>query len=288
MSGAHQNSLVLYHWNVTRRLVLVCWGLGCFCGARSSAAQADFEQALDDFPSNRWYDRESGQYLPPQIRPAQDEPLRQVGWKGELPAASQTTGQPIDWDWSNWFPDMSGWLGWLPNLVFVLLGIALVAIVAALTYYSLQGYLPHRSQGSRSMGAIRVDASRVNDLPFEVQTVAGHPLQRAEELMRAGDYDRAIVLLLAYQLLALDQSRQILVQKGKTNRMYLRELQDQVELRLLLLAVVQLFEASYFGKHPIARECFAGVWQQLDEFHRLLSQTPAAVDASRKLAEVSA
>lgn len=284
MSGAQQN----YHWMVARRIVLIGWGLACCCAARISAAQADFEQALDDFPSNRWYDRQSGHYLPPQIRPAQDEPLRQIGWKGELPSTSPTTSQSTDWDWSAWFPDLSGWLGWFPNLVFLLLGIALLAMVAALTYYSLKGYLPQRFEGSGSRGALGIDASRVVDLPFEVQTVATHPLHRAEELMRAGDYDKAIVFLLAYLLLALDQSRQILLQKGKTNRMYLRELQDQVELRSIVRAVVQLFEASYFGKHPIARERFAEVWQQLDEFHRLLSQVPAAADAARKLVEVSA
>jgi hypothetical protein len=70
--------------------------------------------------------------------------------------------------------------------------------------------------------------------------------------------------------------------------MYLRELQDQVELRSIVRTVVQLFEASYFGKHPIARERFAEAWQQLDEFHRLLSQAPVAAGASPKLAEVSA
>ncbi|MCA9180349.1 MAG: hypothetical protein KDA51_02830, partial [Planctomycetales bacterium] len=102
----------------------------------------------------------------------------------------------------------------------------------------------------------------------------------AMRAMQAEDFDDAIAFLYGYLLLALDQSRLIHLQKGKTNRMYLLELGSLVPLRQNVEVAMLIFEASYFGKHRVTREQFLAVWQQLESFHQML-QAASAVPHQR-------
>jgi len=252
-------------------------------------AQADAAQALRNFPKNSWYDPVTQQYIPPQVQPADDSPLRQAGWVEKSPStpAANTT---IDGSWWDWFPTFPNWNGlaeWIPRLVFALLGLALLIVIGSLTYYSLRSYLPGGVRKKKASQAIEIDPARVLDLPFEVRAVDSHPLAEAERLMHAGDYDAAIVFVYGYLLLALDQSRKIHLQKGKTNRMYLRELGRETRLREILYHTMLRFEDCYFGKHSISREQFLELWVQVDEFHRRLESQPAADNRLRVAAEGS-
>jgi hypothetical protein len=252
-------------------------------------AQADAEQALRNFPRNSWYDPDAQQYIPPQVLPADDSPLRQAGWVEKSPstAASDAT---FDSSWWDWLPTLLNWNGlaeWLPRLLFAILGLALLIVIGSLTYYSLRSYLPGGLRKKKSAEAIEIDPARVMELPFEVQAVDSHPLAEAERLMHAGDYNAAIVFVYGYLLLALDQSRKIHLQKGKTNRMYLREIGPETRLREILYRTMLRFEDCYFGKHSISREQFMEVWGQVDEFHRRLEVAPAANNRLRLATEGS-
>jgi hypothetical protein len=248
-------------------------------------AQANAEQALRDFPKNVWYDPDTRQYIPPKIPPADDSPWRQAGWVETSPSApaQDSTIDNSWWDWVPPFPNLSGLAEWIPRLVFAVLGVALLIVIGSLTYYSLRNYLPGALRNKKSAEAIEIDPARVLDLPFEVQAVDSHPLAEAERLMRVGAYNGAIVFLYGYLLLALDQSRKIHLQKGKTNRMYLRELGQETRLREIVYQAMLRFEDGYFGKHSISREQFLEVWAQVDEFHRRL-EPPRAADNRLRIA----
>ncbi len=98
--------------------------------------------------------------------------------------------------------------------------------------------------------------------------------------MRAGRYNEAVIYLYGYMLLALDQARKIHLQKGKTNRMYLRELRSNEALHKIVRQQILAFEDVFFGRYDIDAARFATLWQQLDAFHRLLQPAPAAQTAT--------
>ncbi|MGN6134986.1 MAG: hypothetical protein ACTHOU_10820, partial [Aureliella sp.] len=63
----------------------------------------------------------------------------------------------------------------------------------------------------------------------------------------------------------------IVLHRGKTNRMYWHELGSNRQLRELLLPAMLAFEDVFFGRHSIDRERFFAIWNQLDNFHRMLA-----------------
>jgi hypothetical protein len=248
----------------------------------ATESTVDAEQALRLLPDNTWYDQASNTYSPPEIIPERDNPLRQSGWLAKKkPAPAERT--PWNWNWN-----LSGFIAdWFSSVVIGVLGVLLVVIVVLLmTYFSMRNYMPGRFRRDRKSGAVKIDPTRVAALPFEVRSTGLNPLDEAEKLMRAERFDEAIVFLYGYLLLALDQARKIHLQKGKTNRMYLRELRSDLGLREITEAAMLAFEDVFFGKHSIPREQFMALWNRLDEFHQHLSMTdqPLIVPAISKAA----
>ncbi|MEM7561161.1 MAG: DUF4129 domain-containing protein, partial [Planctomycetota bacterium] len=120
------------------------------------------------------------------------------------------------------------------------------------------------------------------DLPFEVsKPTHGNPLDEAEALMQAGRLREAIIYLYGYQLLALDQARKIDLQRGKTNRMYVRELQKYTRLKEILTTTMLIFEDAYFGQHEIGLEKFKTAWDLVDEFHHLAASSEPQASPAR-------
>lgn len=257
--------------SVLRSLLLSCLVLAAL-RMTCKADQVDVQRALQSLPANSWYDKKEREYIPPRVSQEVDNPLRTHGWKAseKLPTPSQQTGGNSSWRWGNW--GLANFMVQvMPWVVFVLMAVVLVVILALLTYYAFRNYMPVYSKRKTVDKAINVDMTRVVDLPFEVTSSQHNPLAEAERLMQLGQFNQALVYLYGYQLLALDQARRIHLQKGKTNRMYLRELRSYPRLRNCLEGTVQAFEDYYFGRHPVQREQFLKVWKQVDEFHQLLS-----------------
>ena len=130
--------------------------------------------------------------------------------------------------------------------------------------------------------------AREEALPFSVEQMAGDPLTQARRMADDGKFDLAIVYLYSYQLLALDQARRIHLQKGKTNRMYLRELITTLGLLPIVKGTMMKFEEVYFGKHSISSESFEQSWKELDQFHQLLHNEPKASSESQVGSTVAA
>lgn len=267
--------------NTIQISVLRCllWAmLLAFAPTLFAAQQADADKALQSIGSPKWYDRVEDGYAPPELEPEEDNPIRTEGWIAEeenrrtterekkkaANAANATRGGA--WNWTGL--DTT----WFSTIVISFLGITLVTIILLLAYHSLRTYMPGRWEKTEHRKSIVIDPAKVSDLPFEVkQATYENPLAEAEALMRSGKYREAILFLYGYMLLALDQSRKIDLQKGKTNRMYLRELKSQVELRSIVETAMLSFEDVYFGKHAIGEQQFLISWNQVDDFHRLLT-----------------
>ena len=255
-------------------LILLCVGslITSFANttfADSEPVKVDSEKAIKNI-TGRWYDADNNSYRPPVLSKPIDDSIRQGGWLGtkKTPATPTTTTAP--WNWSN-FGISSEMLGWI---VFGSLGSVLLFGLLAIAYYYFSDSVPAFRRKNASKDSIKVDMAKVEDLPFEVSATNDDPLAYAEELMRAGRYNEAVVYLFGYMLLALDQSRKIHLQKGKTNRMYLRELRSETQLKEIVNKTMLAFEDVFFGRYDIDRARFEMLWDQRDEFHRLIR--PAA------------
>jgi hypothetical protein len=146
-----------------------------------------------------------------------------------------------------------------------------------LSYHALRSYLPSRVEKRKSSQGIDIDPTRISDLPFDVARTSGNPLDEARRLMQAGHFDAAMVQLYGYMLLAMDRARAIHLQKGKTNRMYLRELRYGSMLAQIVELSMHRFEDVFFGRLSLTRENFMEVWERLDDFHLQLANATRTV-----------
>lgn len=265
---------------LVRLIAIACFSWGAFAPvvnhsalfAADSNEVSAVQQAAKSLPINSWYDKQTGEFIPPEVTASEDDPIRTQGKVVDSPPPTPPRTPGASWNW-NW--GLGSMTQWLPTFMFTLLAIGLLILLVLLTYYSLRDYLPERLTEQRTSQAIHIDPARVADLPFDPKPTADDPLSAAKRAMQAEDYDDAIAYLYGYKLLALDQSRLIHLQKGKTNRMYLLELGSHLFLRKNVEAAMLLFEASYFGKHRVTREQFLVVWHQLESFHQMLQAVSA-------------
>ena len=111
-------------------------------------------------------------------------------------------------------------------------------------------------------------------LPFGIGDSNLDLLGEARSQYKTGNFSQAMIYLFSYQLLQLDKYQQIRLMRGKTNRQYLFQIRTNGPLYELVRQSVILFEDVFFGNYPLSRARFEICWQQLDEFHLLVQQTP--------------
>jgi hypothetical protein len=116
------------------------------------------------------------------------------------------------------------------------------------------------------------EQQRIESLPFTMAKPRGDLLDEAMAAYQAGNYRLAVIFLYSYLLIQLDRNQQIHLARGKTNRMYLRELKRSPKLKTILETTMVAFEDVFFGNHNLSREAFETCWNQLDEFHQQVSQ----------------
>lgn len=268
---------VLRAMYVSLAVLLVVFG-GVYC---SAAETVDSKEVLSGFPDARWFDSETDSYRPPKVTPFRDNPIREGGWTS---AARDRTTQ--DWEWPDWLTGANvDWSSSVFVYVFYsLLTIAAIIVISLVVWFLLRDSFPSLSERRREpVGEIAIDSARIEDLPFEARPDMGDPLAAARELFSRGKLDAALVYLYGYMLLALDRRRHIYLQKGKTNRMYLREI-GMTPLRETVRPVQLAFEDSFFGKHPVNAEEFGAHWQAIEQFHALVAESPVQpTDAAPKI-----
>ena len=175
--------------------------------------------------------------------------------------------------WSALLKNIQGLISWLLTGWPVWLVVAFMAIVTIIAYLILS-YLPEaRRRQSSGLSRVEKEKGKIQDLPFEVEQSMLGLLSQAERCRAAGDFSKAIVYLFSYALVEMDSARCIRLQRGKTNRVYLRELSDREKLRSFTSQVILAFEYAFFGKHVLSQESFERIWQQLPAFEADLKQS---------------
>jgi hypothetical protein len=215
-----------------------------------------------------WFDAKTGNITPVAAR------------KNEIDVSDRhsSVATPNTRTNSAWWDSLSGslsmvfsWLfeGWLTILGVFLVLLALVAGFLVWRYGSKGGGF-FRSREAKELLAHEREKAKIQDLPFEIEQTAMGLLGQAAKLRAAGDYSKAIVYLFSHVLVEMDGARCIRLTRGKTNRIYLRELRGREMLKSFTSQLVQAFEFAFFGKHQLSQESFEAIWQQLPVFEENL------------------
>ncbi len=242
--------------------------------AERSSINVDAAAQDNPLDGSIWFDAQRGQVVPVTVQPQANDSLnRDSRWlpkpkrlkQPDEPEQPSSTGSSAGGGfWGSGF-SISNLLGWL--LLFIVLGV-LIGLIAKLVS-SAEAPESIRS-GSRDLGRLRLDdeqiAERIKHLPAELRRTDVNLRSEAERLMKVGQYDHAIILLFGHQLLLLDHGGLLRLNRGKTNRKYVRETASaDRELSRRLLRTVNAFERSYFGRHKITAAEFSELWQSNSE-----------------------
>ncbi len=248
----------------------------------SDPAVRSGREALGRAPNYPWYDAESDSLRPAGFaRQSQNNSNnQQTPPKQQAPSSSRSSGGSSSGGKSSSSPPAS-----LPNTgiasTFVqgLMWLVLALVLCALVYMVIQAYLNRENSAAAKSTELdaadsRTETERVEALPFAVRPTISGLLDEARRNYEAGNYREAIIYFYSHVLVELDRAQLIRLERGKTNREYLREVNDRRPVRDVLEPTMVSFEDVFFGDHVLQREQFETCWQQLPDLERLL-QTAA-------------
>ncbi len=213
------------------------------------------DSALSD---SVWYDADQGELVPVAVKPQVDDSLnRESRW---LPKAKRVekTAAPTTNTGGGGATGATGLFGsglTLTNLFGWLLLIAIIAAAITAFAYALSRTEVDLISGGRRSNSKSPSTTpdqqmieRMKHLPAELRRTDVNLRSEAERLMNQGEYDQAIILLFGHQLLLLDRVSMLRLNRGKTNRKYVRETRAaDPDTAKRLQATVTAFERSYFG-----------------------------------------
>lgn len=249
-------------------LVLIVLILSCD-GSFALGQEISTSPTAKALESTDWYDAETGSIQPIRVQSREDDSAnRQSRWlpsAKRVPRSSSASTNPAN---SPTF--LNGILGsefTLMNIISWAILLLIVVVVAGWVAWLLgrsdfgSSFLVTGGDAVGSENADRRLLERIKHLPEELRRENIDYRLEAERLMKRKVYDQAIILLFAHQLLLLDQAAYVRLNRGKTNRQYVRETQSMSRVTAgWFKRVVGLFEQSYFGRHPIADGEFKRCW----------------------------
>ncbi|MDB4633765.1 hypothetical protein OAG76_00020 [Rubripirellula sp.] len=243
-------------------------------GQQTKGAESPTDGALR---TTVWFDAEQNRLKPIDVEPQTDDSLnRNSRWLPKPPPVMSNKGPNsltppqannggaagTGAGLFNTGLSMRNVLGWLILGIIVLSGV--VAIFYALSRADLQTKKGGKGSNKALSGKTPDEQTleRMKHLPKELRRTDVNLRSEAQRLMLASQYDQAIILLFAHQLLLLDRYGMLRLNRGKTNRKYIRETRATNEqVATCLEATIASFERSYFGRHKITRNEFADTWR---------------------------
>lgn len=231
------------------------------------------EKALEKASNRVWYDPEEKSLVFPAAEPLQKaedvlkDRHRYVDYNVPPPSANNKA-------WWDFFASIGEFFSSLVGLTFWT--ILAVFVVAVGVYFWLaidRGWLSvSRRNGGDEREVEEREQAKIVDLPFNIDTPVKGLLGQADAFRLAGDYSRAIVYLFSHVLVILDEADCIRLQRGKTNRIYLRELKEEPSLVELHRYLMQVFEAVFFGRYVVSREQCDRCWSLLPRIEKAIQE----------------
>jgi hypothetical protein len=158
---------------------------------------------------------------------------------------------------SRLFPDVSINLG--GEAVGNLIAIGGAVILAIAMFFALRGlfldFIAETEIGDR-------------DELADEQLTAETALKRAQTLSTGGDYRMAVRYLYLSTLLIMEERGLFRYDRAKTNREYLRSLQERPELALILKDVVEVFDRVWYGFQPLSKSDYSQYQTRVEALRR--------------------
>jgi hypothetical protein len=127
-------------------------------------------------------------------------------------------------------------------------------ILLLVLYFSFRGVF----------GELVQEASLENAHSSEEGLTAAQAAQRAQDSARLGDHRLAVRYLYLSELLLLEERGLLHYNRSRTNREYLRSLQDHPQVALLLQDVIEVFDRVWYGYQAIDDESYARYVEQVN------------------------
>jgi len=242
----------------------------------------------DALRSTVWFDAETNSLKPIDVEPRTDDSLnRNSRWLPKPPPVKSNQGPNSTTNPQQNTGGVAGagtglfntGLSTLNLLGWLTLGIVVLAGVAAIFYALSRAELQTKNVGKggkRVLSGKTPDEQtleRIKHLPKELRRTDVNLRSEAQRLMQDSQYDQAIILLFAHQLLLLDRYGMLRLNRGKTNRKYIRETRGSNEqVAGCLESTVASFERSYFGRHKITRNEFLDTWRLNEQLETSLEK----------------
>ncbi len=238
-------------------------GAGCNMQAPWDSQESNFnDQEVIERQQFPWFDAQSdaSRFVEPNTSSVDSSALRES-------VAPIVPSRLPNWTWNwNWLP---GWTFW--QTIFWAL-ILLVVIVLGIVLFRLFVSRQSSSSAPSLRRATKLNyEDQIKDLPFQLDTRTGDCRQLAANAYSTGDYSRAIVYLFSHSLLFMDRFEVLRLQRGKTNRQYLRESRTVPQAGEYFSQLILPFESVFFGGHTIDRQQFEQYWNELTTFEHSVS-----------------
>ncbi len=246
-------------------LMLFC---SASCTNSSSHVPEEGPPKLSGGTSSAWWNtREQKLNIPPTTLLPQSEDF--LAERSKLPNDPATPTPRSTWNW-NWLRAFD-----LSNLIQVL-GLVLLLVAIGILFYVLRNpavaFIRRRRESEdRTMREI----VKVADLPFEVEASEEGFVASAEKHARRGDYNLAVIYLFSFILVELDHHSHLALRRGKTNRMYLRELRSRPEIADGYRTIMLAFECAFFGQHKLSAEDYTQCQNAADRIKNLIQSSVA-------------
>ena len=241
-----------------------------------SSKVSDRDRAVIGRSTNSvWYDANDGTVHPTR----RGKPINVDDRHDSIAVPSNRTTP--SW-WTSFWRTVADFISWTFR------GWQILLLISLLIFLSIIGFILFRNGlrfqvltgKSTNKSSLEKEKAKLLDLPFELEPTMFGLLAQAQRYRAAGDYSKAVIYLFSHALVEMDGARCIRLERGKTNRVYLRELRDLDQLRGFTSQLVMAFEYAFFGRHVLSQEAFERIWQQVPAFDAHLKEAtskPSAV-----------
>ena len=224
--------------------------------AQTPRYEKDFDRAL---PQNfaPWYSKRERApvYLPqePPKAPKPVKPKKDRAWHRSTGTARGTGGIIMGFFWA----------------IFALF---CLAVIVAIAIAARKYWLGAKLRKDRDREDEKARARRIETLAPEAVERYDDLFAAASEARARGDLRLALVYFFSWLLVEMDKREFILLDKGKTNLEFWRELEGFDELRSIYRSAMSEFERVYFGGVAISRDEFERVWELRKPFDAIMEK----------------
>ena len=234
---------------------VACYGMDSSVRASSERKEEkNLEKAMKKL-SPPWYSAKNGSivFLP------QDERYKAapVDEKDNIPVDEVEKKSPVA------FPKIMG--VWFPVA-------CLVVLLAVLGWFTTRALRERALRRRFREGELLRRQRRIETLAVEARARYDDLDSAAEEALARGDLRSALIFFFSWILVEMDKHEVVLLDKGKTNLEYWRELEGRPRLRDLYRDVMGKFERVYFGGFSISRPDFDKVWNLRQSFTEMMRE----------------